>query len=318
MALSTSALRGKRVFSSDSEDDEGTSKRSRVDESDEESETNNRINSLLKSAGLIVKDVECKHHVLKVNQDEFIKKLDKNFKMKLDFNESVELFVKEVIEILDGDDQVLVQWLQPTKTASSCKNARGPYQDSAIRLLLNVDFIQPTLSSWLLEKMALVALEESDQDDQIAAKSQGKMNGLTQPIEMNKPQLILSHLRWLNKIVKGEEMVDKILEVLDGVPTRIQQEVIVCLPEIVPDEFHAKIAMQLRDKLDDGDLGNVILDTFYQPVFEARSFGRNSQLHHEIHTFCRSQGSASHHKVCASKHWAWKRIGSADRIKGFD
>ena len=63
------------------------------------------------------------------------------------------------------------------------------------------------------------------------------------------PQLILSQLRWLDRGVSQENLVSKILEILDASSIMVQHEIIACLPEIVDDKYHTRIAMALRDKL---------------------------------------------------------------------
>ena len=49
------------------------------------------------------------------------------------------------------------------------------FQDSVIRLLLNVEMLQPALSKWLLEKIALLAIQAEDENDQFLQPSQGKL-----------------------------------------------------------------------------------------------------------------------------------------------
>ena len=49
----------------------------------------------------------------------------------------------------------------------------GLKQDSVIRLLLNVEMLQPALSKWLLEKIALLAIQAEDENDQFLQPSQG-------------------------------------------------------------------------------------------------------------------------------------------------
>ena len=112
-------------------------------------------------------------------------------------------------------------------------------QDSLVRLLLGVeiDTVHSTLSSWLLEKLALVSLENDD-DAAAAADSRRSL-----------PQLILSQFRWLCRTVSREGLVDKILEILEASSVSVQHEIIACLPEIVDEHHHYKIAMVLRDKL---------------------------------------------------------------------
>jgi hypothetical protein len=73
-----------------------------------------------------------------------------------------------------------------------------------------LESLQPPLSSWLLEKLALVALETED--------DQGNRNNIL----ANVPKLILCQLRWLNNVSNGEALADKLLEILDATPDSVQ------------------------------------------------------------------------------------------------
>ena len=149
-------------------------------------------------------------------------------------------------------DEVLSGALQPTKSESTKEDGRGgissntPFQDSVIRLLLGVDLVQHELATYLLEKTALLAIEEEDatreeENDAICAPSQGIMNAPTQHERPSAsvPKEILNHFRWLNRLVRESAFVEKILEILDAVPEGIKQEIVICLPEIVSDTYHA-------------------------------------------------------------------------------
>ena len=88
------------------------------------------------------------------------------------------------------------------------------------------------------------------------------MNCQTQPGQnASLPREILSHFRWLNRIVREGDFVDKILDILDAVPVGIKQEIVVCLPEVITDTHHGKVAMNLIQRLQEGQMANVILDT---------------------------------------------------------
>ena len=78
-----------------------------------------------------------------------------------------------------------------------------------VRLLLGVDEVQVPLSSWLLEKLAIVSFDFEDDDNFRAASNSAKS-------KLSLPQLILSQLRWLDRSVSREHLVDKILEILEG------------------------------------------------------------------------------------------------------
>ena len=104
-----------------------------------------------------------------------------------------------------------------------------------VRLLLGVPEVHEPLSSWLLEKMAIVSLDNED---------------CTVNSKLSLPQLILSQLRWLDPSVARVHLVDKVLEVLEGSSFLVQELIITSLPEIVADVYHSKIAIALRDRMD--------------------------------------------------------------------
>ena len=69
-------------------------------------------------------------------------------------------------------------------------------------------------------------------------------------------------LRWLNFVVNGAELTDKLMEIIDAASDDVLIEVIVSCPEIVPDEFHEKVATALKEKYDNPRLTAAVLDTF--------------------------------------------------------
>ena len=75
------------------------------------------------------------------------------------------------------------------------------------------------LSSWLLEKLALVALQEDS--EKLYTVSQIVKNPVA-----SIPKQILGHLRWLNWVENGQALTDKLLEILDATPETIQIEII--------------------------------------------------------------------------------------------
>ena len=141
------------------------------------------------------------------------------------------------------------------------EKARGNIQESTIRLLLQIDDLQTKLISWLLEKLAIISLNDGPGPAGDA--------GTKENTPVNKPQLILSQLRWLDRIVDGNALTDKFLDILEATSDQVSQEVIACLPEVIAETSnHEKIAKALRDKIDNngyigagGPMTNVILDT---------------------------------------------------------
>ena len=186
----------------------------------------------LKDAGYIVKNGDCPN-VLKEDQAIFLKKFIRDITTQSDYPESIEKIKETLGQWLD-DEVFLVKCLNPTDTSVTCSTARSSKQDSLIRLLLNVDDIQPILLTFLLEKLAETSIVQE---------------GAEETQSQNIPRLILSSMRWLDKMVDGETITEKMTEILT-VTSRYQQvEVISALPEILPSQYHNNIAPHLQDML---------------------------------------------------------------------
>ena len=72
----------------------------------------------------------------------------------------------------------------------------------------------------------------------------------------------MNQLRWLDRIVDGNGLCDKIIEMFDIVPHSCKVKIITCLPEIMDDSYHTKIASCLIRLLEDSaDLTVPILDS---------------------------------------------------------
>ena len=202
----------------------------------------------LTNAGMIVKRGE-EQNVLKEDQAIFLKKFKKDISTALDYPENLNTMFTTLSTWLDDED-FLVKCLSPTLTSLSCNTARSSQQDSLLRLLLNTDDMQARLLGLLLEKLAEISLMQEGKE----------MMGTKQG---NIPRLILSAVRWLDKIVSGEGLAEKMVEILDATSRYQQVEVISALPEIIPDKQHDNIALHLQKMLGERQpLISSILDCF--------------------------------------------------------
>ncbi|KAF9409653.1 Fanconi anemia group D2 protein, partial [Podila epigama] len=93
--------------------------------------------------------------------------------------------------------------------------------ESFIRMLLGVDSIQHGLMEALLDRI-LGFLNEGEGDS-------------------STPKIILQQLKWLNNIAEPALLTAKLLEVISLSPVSIQRDIIVAVPEIVPDSEHKTI-----------------------------------------------------------------------------
>ena len=138
----------------------------------------------LSEAGLALCDVgkkpkKNKNHMLKHDQSVFAKKLRQSFISEPSYPENVQRMVEGFTEHLENNPQALLTALDSTETDPDCNNARGRVQDSVVRILLQMDDVQPRLLPWLLDMLGFIALDEDGE----TAESRGK-----------KTQLILSQV----------------------------------------------------------------------------------------------------------------------------
>jgi len=119
---------------------------------------------------------------------------------------------------------------------------------SLLRALLRVDVLQPTLVAALLQKLPELALEEEDEEEEGGGKPGGEAPSTasaaatTEDPRLEIPRLILSQIRWLDRIVDPTALTEASLEVLsvltsaggeDGGPARAAVlDLIATLPDI--------------------------------------------------------------------------------------
>ena len=147
----------------------------------------------LAEAGLAFCDVgkrpkKNKNHMLKHDQSVFSKKLKQSFISEPSYPDNVKRMVEGFTEHLENNPQSLMTALDSTETDPDCTNARGRVQDSVVRILLQMEDVQPRLLPWLMDKLGLIGLDEDGE----TAESRGK-----------KTQLILSQMCWLDSIVES-------------------------------------------------------------------------------------------------------------------
>ncbi|KJE91160.1 hypothetical protein CAOG_002337 [Capsaspora owczarzaki ATCC 30864] len=108
----------------------------------------------------------------------------------------------------------------PSRNGLSLKVAN----DSLVRLMLGVEPIQTHLLINLLEKLPVV------QDDYSMSSE-----------EINLPRLIVAQMRWLDFVVDGRQLADKLVEVLSVTNAEVQRELISSLPDILNDAEHRRM-----------------------------------------------------------------------------
>ncbi|XP_052284224.1 Fanconi anemia group D2 protein-like isoform X1 [Dreissena polymorpha] len=186
-----------------------------------------------RSAGLHLKNGH-KYNVLGADQAMVQKNLTKELKSK-GGADVVEKFAEGFEEYIENAAR-FHKSLLPSVTDSECQSARACLQGSAVKILLGVDLIQTSLMRVLCEKLPEFTGEK---DSTILEQGQ----------KVNVPHLLLSQFQWLDHIVNGKEVTEKLLEMLTCSCDEVQREIINCLPYIVQDSEHTTVATALRDIL---------------------------------------------------------------------
>ena len=186
------------------------------------------LENVLADKSLLVECLTKAGMVVKVKEEQaiFLKKFNKDISTALDYPDNIENMFSTLSNWLE-DEAFLIKCLTSTLTSISCNSARSSQQDSILRLLLNTNDLQPKLLGLLLEKLAEISLMQEGQE--MMNTQQG-----------NIPRLILSAVRWLDKIVSGDGLADKMVEILDATSRYQQVEVISALPEVIPDQPAAR------------------------------------------------------------------------------
>ncbi|XP_076105835.1 Fanconi anemia group D2 protein-like [Mytilus galloprovincialis] len=211
----------------------GGQKKRKGSEDEDIYQNNSTFCELVNKAGLTLMKGN-KPNSLGFDQAVFQRNLQVSLKRHESYPEVLDEFVEGFQEYIE-DQKRLHNSLVPTFTASECDSARSVHQDCLVRLLLGVDLIQTKLMHCLLEKLA-----EFTEDDQSIFEHGEKVN---------IPRLLMSQFRWLDRILAGKEITEKMVEMIGIVTLDVQREIISCLPEVVEDSEHGDVATALRDLL---------------------------------------------------------------------
>ena len=110
--------------------------------------------------------------------------------------------------------------------------------DTLARLLLSVTAIQTNVANILLEKLPEYCMDTGSYS----------LNAFPSLVE-SMPRLILSQFRWLDYLVDGENVAQKMMEILSICPMELQKEIITLIPEIVSDSSHELVVRTLEQTL---------------------------------------------------------------------
>jgi hypothetical protein len=160
---------------------------------------------------------------------------------------------RKLLETYLAKDMNFIISLLPTKvnssviTSTSTNNSMN--QDSLIKIPAELDELQSLIFNNLLEKLVLYE-DEKENEKQI-------LN-----LTINVSAYILNQFRYQPKIIDGETLCDKFTELLGLINSiKIKKELINCLPYIIGDTQHDKLANNLEKLLTDVDLISCSLET---------------------------------------------------------
>ncbi|KAG0207657.1 Fanconi anemia group D2 protein [Mortierella sp. GBA30] len=143
-------------------------------------------------------------------------------------SECVESFLEGLQEHVE-DTESLRMCLLPL-AGSTERGSSFSLGESLIRVLMGIDSIQPGLMETLLDRM-FGFLGEDEKDSPM-------------------PKLILQQLKWLNNIIRPEDLSTKLLEIISISPTSVKRDIITSLPEIIPDSEHKTVVRGLVELME--------------------------------------------------------------------
>ncbi|XP_011915815.1 PREDICTED: Fanconi anemia group D2 protein [Cercocebus atys] len=94
-----------------------------------------------------------------------------------------------------------------------------------------LNILQPAIIKTLFEKLPEYFFENKNSD------------------EINIPRLIVSQLKWLDRVVDGKDLTAKIMQLISIAPENLQHDIITSLPEILGDSQHTDVGKELSDLL---------------------------------------------------------------------
>ncbi|XP_057379729.1 Fanconi anemia group D2 protein-like [Daphnia carinata] len=202
-------------------------------------------------------------NLLSVQPFEFQQSLREHLTTSVHYPRSIEFFVSECDTFFNNRDNFIkALHLTENSGGEETSNAITLPQDSLVRLLLQIDEIQPKLMATILKRFTKAANEE-------------------RPLAtgVNLPSLILSQIAWLNRIVDPVHVVDTLLDLLNSSSSTIRKEIISCLPSVVGDKENIRVAFVLCGMLEEtnNSLTAAILDVLGDlslPVDEAAEIRR--------------------------------------------
>uniref|UniRef100_A0A2K6EWL1 FA complementation group D2 n=1 Tax=Propithecus coquereli TaxID=379532 RepID=A0A2K6EWL1_PROCO len=175
---------------------------------------------LLKTSGVILKTGESQNQ-LAVDQIIFQKKLFQTLRKHPSYPKIIEEFVSGLESYIEDQDSFRNCLLSCERPQDQEASMGTSYSKSLIKLLLGIDILQVRLC-W-----------EEGGDYQMTSDG------------INMPRLIISQLKWLDRVVDGKDLSTKIMQLISIAPEYLQHDFITSLPEILGDSQHADVGKEL-------------------------------------------------------------------------
>ncbi|XP_054451289.1 Fanconi anemia group D2 protein isoform X2 [Pteronotus mesoamericanus] len=193
-------------------------------------ENDSAFAKLLKTSGIILKRGE-RQNQLAVDQTVFQKKLFQTLRKHPSYPKIIEEFVSGLESYIEDQDIFRNCLLSCERLQDEEASTGKSYSKSLIKLLLGIDILQPAIIKTLFEKLPEFLFESVNNDG------------------LNMPRLIISQLKWLDRVVDGKDLTTKIMQLISIAPVYLQHDFITSLPEILGDSQHADVGKELSDLL---------------------------------------------------------------------
>ncbi|NXA56691.1 FACD2 protein, partial [Nothocercus julius] len=214
-------------------------KKSRISDKEQASardgvENDGVFEELLKTSGIILKAGEGQNEIA-VDQTAFQKKLTLSLKKHPTYPHVVQEFISGLESHIKDRNQFKNCLLPcaPTRNEGS-RTLVHSYCESLIKLLLGIEILQPAVITLLLEKIPEFFFD------------------IVGTFGTNYPRLIVNQFKWLDRLVDGQDLVKKLMQMLSVSPVPIQHDIITSLPEILEDSQQTEIARELSCLLKQG------------------------------------------------------------------
>ncbi|XP_044789524.2 Fanconi anemia group D2 protein isoform X3 [Bubalus bubalis] len=223
-------------------------------------ENDNIFVKFLKASGITLKTGESQNQ-LAVDQIVFQKKLFQTLRKHPSYPTIIEEFVSGLESYIEDQDSFRNCLLSCERVQHEETSTGTSYCKSLIKLLLGIDILQPAIIKVLFEKLPEFLFEKVNSDG------------------ISMPRLIISQLKWLDRVVDSKDLTTKIMQLISVAPLCLQHDFVISLPEILGDSQHADVGKELSDLLTENTLLTVpILDVLSSLQLESKLLSKVRQL----------------------------------------